>query len=171
MRECHVKGIIRFIKLVGLICIIRIISTISQYLISSGLVRRPLRAPGRQGPKNDHFTKGFQKELVTFGPLRGPRKPGQADFLQLQQHVSTISLNAPPHRWPTSGQVTIIAGQQCRSHQTHSQASVSLLARPHPLPLLLPARLLLPHFLVLFLLFLLNPRPPGAEGWWGRAER
>ena len=38
----------------------RIISTISQYLISSGLARRPLRAPGRQGPKNGHFTIGRQ---------------------------------------------------------------------------------------------------------------
>ena len=62
------------------------------------------------------------------------------------------------------------AGRQCRSPQIHSQASVSLLARPHPLPLLLPARLLLPQFLLLFLLFLLNPRPPGAEWLVGTRE-
>ena len=57
-------------------CIIRIISTISQYLISSGPARRRLRAPGRQGPKNGHFTIGLPKELATFGPLPGPRKSG-----------------------------------------------------------------------------------------------
>ena len=60
-------------------------------------------------------------------------------------------------------QIPIIAGRQCRSPKIHSQASVSLLLRPYPLPLLLSARLLLPQFLLLFLLFLLNPRPPGAE--------
>ena len=124
--------------------------------------------------------KAFKKDLATFGPLRGPRKsgprlrgprkPGQAHFLQLQQHVSTISFNAPLHRWPTSGQIPIIAGQQCRSPKTHSQASVSLLLRHYPLPLPLSARLLLPQFLLLFLLFLLHPRPPGAERLVGTRE-
>ena len=31
------------------------------------------------------------------------------------QPVSTISLDASPHRWPTSEQLMIIAGRQCRS--------------------------------------------------------
>ena len=169
-RIIRIVRIIRFIKIIGLICIIRIVSTISQNLISPGRARRPLRAPGRQGPKNGHFTKGFQKELASFGPLRGPRKPGQAHFLQLQQHVSTISFNAPLHRWPTSEQIPLIARQQCRSPKIHSQASVSLLLRLYPLPLPLSARLLLPQFLLLFLLFLLNPRPPGAEWLVGTRE-
>ena len=106
--------------------------------------------------------------LVAHRVDRGNR--GQDHFLQFGQHVSTTSLNALPHRWPTSGQIPIIAGRQCRSPQIHSRASVSLLARPHPLPLLLPARLLLPQFLLLFLLFLLNPRPPGAERLVGTRE-
>ena len=38
-----------FIKIIGLICIIRIISTISQNLISPGRARRPLRPPGPFG--------------------------------------------------------------------------------------------------------------------------
>ena len=42
--------------------------------------------------------------------------------------------------------------------------------RLYPLPLPLPARLLLPQFLLLFLLFLLNPRPPGAERLVGTRE-
>ena len=138
---------------IGLLYIIRIIATISRNLISACRARRPPRAPGRRGPKNEHFTKGCQKELATFGHCPGRGHRGHDHFLQLGQHVSTISLNAPPHRWPTSGQIPIIAGRQCRSPQIHSQASVSLLARPHPLPLLLPARLLLPQFLLLFLLF------------------
>ena len=59
MRAClRTFIIIRFIKIIGLICIIRIISTISRDLISLGPARRPLRAFGRQDPKNDHFTKG-----------------------------------------------------------------------------------------------------------------
>ena len=44
------------------------------------------------------------------------------------------------------------------------------MARLQPLPLLLAARLLLPQFLLLFLLFLLNPRPPGAERLVGTRE-
>ena len=47
---------------------------------------------------------------------------------------------------------------------------VSLLARPHYLLLLLAARLLLPQFLLLFLLFVLNLRPPGAERLVGTRE-
>ena len=114
--------------------------------------------------------KAVKKNWPLLGHCPGRGNRGQDHFLQLGQHVSTISLNAPPHRWPTSGQIPIIAGRQCRSPQIHSQASVSLLARPHPLPLLLPARLLLPQFLLLFLLFLLNPRPPGAERLVGTRE-
>ena len=114
--------------------------------------------------------KAFKKNWPLSAHRLGHGNRGRDHFLQLGQHVSTISLNAPPHRWPTSGQIPIIAGQQCRSHQMHSQASVSLLARPHPLPLRLPARLLLPQFLLLFLLFLLNPRPPGAERLVGTRE-
>ena len=45
-----------FIKIIGLICINRIVNTISQYLISSGPARRLLKAPSRQGTKNGHFT-------------------------------------------------------------------------------------------------------------------
>ena len=76
-RIIRIIRFIRFIKIIGLICIIRIVSTVSQNLISPGRARRPLRAPGRQGPKNYHFTKGRRKELATFGPLSGPRKSGQ----------------------------------------------------------------------------------------------
>ena len=114
--------------------------------------------------------KAFKKDWPFVAQRLGRGNRGQDPFLQPGQHVSTTSLNALPHRWPTSGQIPIIAGRQCRSPQIHSQASVSLLARPHPLPLLLPARLLLPQFLLLFLLFLLNPRPPGAEWLVGTRE-
>ena len=107
--------------------------------------------------------KAFKKNWPLLAHRLGRGNRGQDHFLQLGQHVSTTSLNALPHRWPTFGQIPITAGRKCRSPQIHSQASVSLLARPHPLPLLLPARLLLPQFLLLFLLFALNPRPPGAE--------
>ena len=114
--------------------------------------------------------KAVSKNWPLLGHCSGRGNRGQDHFLQLGQHVSTISINAPPHRWPTSGQIPIIAGRQCRSPQIHSQASVSLLARLQPLPLLLAARLLLPQFLLLFLLFLLNPRPPGAERLVGTRE-
>ena len=59
-RIIRITRIIRFLKIIGLICIIRIISTISQYFISLGPARRLLRAPGRQDPKNGHFTIGRQ---------------------------------------------------------------------------------------------------------------
>ena len=114
--------------------------------------------------------EAFQKNWPLLAHRLGRGNRGQDHFFKLGQHVSTTSLNALPHRWPTSGQIPIIAGRQCRSPQIHSQASVSLLARPHPLPLPLPARLLLPQFLLLFLLFLLNPRPPGAERLVGTRE-
>ena len=114
--------------------------------------------------------KAFKKNWPLLAHRLGRGNRGHDDFLRLAQHVSTTSLNALPHRWPTSGQIPIIAGRQCRSPQIHSQASVSLLARPHPLPLLLAARLFLPQFLLLFLLFLLNPRPPGAERLVGTRE-
>ena len=114
--------------------------------------------------------KAVKKNWPLLGHCAGRGNRGQGHFLQLGQHVSTILLNAPLHRWPTSGQIPIIAGQQCRSPQIYSQASVSLLARPQPLPLFLPARLLLSQFLLLFLLFLLILRPPGAERLVGTRE-
>ena len=114
--------------------------------------------------------KAFKKNWPLSAHRLGHGNRGRDHFLQLGQHVSTISLNAPPHRWPTSGQIPIIAGQQCRSPKIHSQASVSLLLRHSLLPLPLSARLLLPQFLLLFLLFVLNPRPPGAEWLVGTRE-
>ena len=44
------------------------------------------------------------------------------------------------------------------------------MARPQPLPLLLAALLLSPQILLLFLMFLLIPRPPGAERLVGTRE-
>ena len=79
-RIMKIIRMIRFIKIIGLICIIRIISTISQYLISSGPVRRPLRAPGRQGPKSGQFllTAYCKMTIVRSLATRNPRKhPGR----------------------------------------------------------------------------------------------
>ena len=80
-RIIKIIRVIRFIKIIALICIIRIIRAISQDLISPGRARKPLRAPGRQRPKNAHFTKGLQKELATFGPWPGRRKSGPRPLL------------------------------------------------------------------------------------------
>ena len=107
--------------------------------------------------------KAFKKNWPLLAHRLGRGNRGQDHFLQFGQYVSPASLNALPHRWPTFGQIPITAGRKCRSPRIRSQASVSLLARDHPLPLLLSARLLLPQFLLLFPLFLLNPQPPGAE--------
>ena len=51
------------------------------------------------------------------------------------QHVSTISLNAPPHRWPTSGRITIVVGRQCRSPQINfTDHCCYCFPRPSPYP-------------------------------------
>ena len=52
-----------FIKTIAFICIIRIISTISQYLISWSPARRAPRGPDRPKPKSGYFT-GVLKGLI-----------------------------------------------------------------------------------------------------------
>ena len=140
-RIIRIIGFIIFIKIIGLFCVIRIINAISHYLISSGTASRSLKAPGRLGPKYDHIIQGFKKNWRLLAHRLGRGDRGHVRFLQVAQHVSATSLNALPHRWPTSGRIPVIARWQCQTHQVFSQPSVSQLPRRHPMPLLLAARL------------------------------
>ena len=140
-RIIRIIRIIRFVKIIGLVCIIRIVSTISQDLISPGLARRPLGILAARGRNIAILQKAFKKNWPLLAHRLGRGNRGHDHFLQFGQHVSPTSLNALPHRWPTSGRIPVIARWQCQTHQVFSQPSVSQLPRRHPMPLLLAARL------------------------------